>query len=121
MNPAETCAPAAPLISSRHRSIGDQFGQADTLDSIAAGYRYLGHYQEAIASYKQALNLYCEFGDRYDEADTLACLGDTHLDDGSPASAEAAWSRALTILDELGHPDAAQVRKKLDRLADAAH
>jgi hypothetical protein len=67
------------------------------------------------------LNLYREFGDRYDEADTLASLGDTHLADGAPASAEAAWSRALTILDELGHPDAAQVRKKLDRLADAAN
>jgi DNA-binding SARP family transcriptional activator len=106
---------------SLQREIGDQFGQADTLDSIAAGYRYLGHYQEAIAAYKQALNLYCEFGDRYDEADALASLGDTHLDDSSPASAEAAWSRALTILDELGHPDAAQVRKKLDRLADAAN
>jgi DNA-binding SARP family transcriptional activator/tetratricopeptide (TPR) repeat protein len=103
------------------REIDDQFGQADTLDSIAAGYRGLGHYQEAIAYYKQALDLYCEFGDRYDEADVLACLGDTHLADGVPASAGAAWGRALTILDELGHPDAAQVRKKLDRLADAAN
>lgn len=103
------------------REIGDQFGQADTLDSIAAGYRHLGDYQQAVAYYKQALSLYGEFGDRYDEADTLACLGDTQLADGAPAAAEAAWSRALTILDELGHPDAARVRKKLDRLADAAN
>jgi tetratricopeptide (TPR) repeat protein len=102
------------------REIGDQFGQADTLDSIAAGLRHLGRNQEAIAYYKQALHLYSEFGDRYDEADTLACLGDTHLADGAPACASAAWNRALTILDELGHPDAAQVRKRLDRLADAA-
>ena len=100
------------------REIDDQFGQADTLDSIAAGYRHLGHYQEAIAYYQQALHLYREFGDRYDEADALACLGDIHLADGAPASADAAWRSALTILDELDHPEAAQLRKKLDSLAD---
>ncbi|WP_328338637.1 hypothetical protein [Micromonospora sp. NBC_00421] len=29
-------------------------------------------------------------------------------------AAQAAWRRALDVLDRLGHPDAAQVRQRLD-------
>lgn len=98
------------------KELGDQFGQADTLDSIASAYRRIGDFHMAIDYYHQALQLYREFGDRYDEADTLACLGDTHLAYGDRASAEAAWRSARTILDELGHPQAGQVREKLESL-----
>ncbi len=45
-----------------------------------------------------------------------ACLGDTYLAAGDSASARAAWDNALAILDDLGHPDAAQVREKLKTL-----
>jgi DNA-binding SARP family transcriptional activator len=95
------------------REIGDQFGQADTLDSIASAYRRIGDRQKAIGFYHQALRLYREFGDRYDEADTLTCIGDIHVADGDHTSAQAAWQNAYTILDELGHPQAAQVQEKL--------
>jgi DNA-binding SARP family transcriptional activator len=103
-----------------HRETGDRFGQADTLDSIAMAYHHLGRYQEAAAYYRQALDLYHDLGGRYDEAESLAYLGDTHLAAGDTAAAGAAWQRALTILDELGHPDAARVREKLEKLASMA-
>jgi DNA-binding SARP family transcriptional activator len=102
------------------KEMGDRFGQADTLDSIASAYRDLGDFQRAIDFYHQALHLYREFGDRYYEADTLACLGDTHFAYGDPASAEAAWRSARTILDELGHPQAGQVKEKLEGLTGTA-
>jgi tetratricopeptide (TPR) repeat protein/transcriptional regulator with XRE-family HTH domain len=102
------------------REINDQFAQADTLDSIATAYRTLGRHQEAIAHYQQAVLVYRDFGHRYSEADTLVCLGDTHLEGANPAAAREAWRRALVILYELRHPDAAQVRDKLGKLAKTA-
>jgi hypothetical protein len=52
-------------------------------------------------------------GDRWGEADTLVNLGDAHDATGASHAARAAWHRALTILDELDHPDANRVRAKL--------
>lgn len=44
-------------------------------------------------------------------ADAHHRLGDTHLAAGDPDAARAAWRQALSTLDELGHPDAGQVRR----------
>jgi tetratricopeptide (TPR) repeat protein len=103
-----------------HKEIDDQFGLAETLHSVASAYQHLGRHPEAVAHYRQALSLCREFGDRSQEADTLACLGDTHLSGGNPVAAREAWQLALAILGELGHPQAAQVRGKLENLMDTA-
>jgi DNA-binding SARP family transcriptional activator/tetratricopeptide (TPR) repeat protein len=99
------------------REIDDRLGQADTLDSIARAHRFLAGYDQAIACYQQALHLYRESGDRYNEADTLQSLGDTYLAADDPGSAASAWQNALTILDELGLPEAGGLRAKLGKLA----
>jgi hypothetical protein len=59
--------------------------------------------------------MFRELGDRFNEADVLAHLGDYHRDTGDPAAAIQHWRRALAILDELHHPNAAKVRAKLAR------
>jgi DNA-binding SARP family transcriptional activator len=100
------------------REIGDHFGLADTLGSIASADQHLGRHQEAVAHYQEALQLFREFGARHGEADTLSCLGDAYLAYGHPAAARKAWHRALAIFFELGHPDASQVRGKIDNLDD---
>jgi DNA-binding SARP family transcriptional activator/tetratricopeptide (TPR) repeat protein len=94
---------------------GDQVGRAETLHSIASACHHLGRYQEAVEGYLQALDLSHELGLRYTEV-ILADLGDAHLANGQSAAAAAAWQRALAILDELGLPQAMQVREKLDNL-----
>jgi hypothetical protein len=43
-------------------------------------------------------------------------VGDTHHAAGDLDAAGTAWRRALTVLDDLAHPDADQVRAKLDAL-----
>ncbi|MFC6063742.1 AfsR/SARP family transcriptional regulator [Streptomyces ochraceiscleroticus] len=96
------------------KELGDRFDQADTWDSLGFVYRHLDRCQEAIACYEQALDLYREIGDQYNEADTLCSLGDSHYAIGETQAALAAWRHALTILDSLSHPDAAQVRAKLN-------
>jgi DNA-binding SARP family transcriptional activator len=99
---------------------GDQAGRAQTLDSIASACHHLGRYQEAVARYLQAADLSHELGLRYYEAGILGRLGDVHGANAQSASAAAAWQRALAILDELGLPEAMQIREKLDQLAAVA-
>ncbi|WP_188316351.1 hypothetical protein [Solihabitans fulvus] len=44
-------------------------------------------------------------------------LGDVHQAVGNHDAARESWRRAHTILSELRHPDAEQVRAKIDELA----
>jgi DNA-binding SARP family transcriptional activator/tetratricopeptide (TPR) repeat protein len=97
---------------------GDQHGQADTWDSIGYAHHLLGEHEQAIAGYRRAIELYRATGGRHGEADSLARLGDAHLAGGDRAAATLAWRQALTILDELGHPGAEELRAKLGHRRD---
>ena len=44
-------------------------------------------------------------------------IGETHLDADDPSGARDAWNQALSILEELGNPEAEKVRAKLAKLA----
>ncbi|MGN9907517.1 BTAD domain-containing putative transcriptional regulator [Phytohabitans sp. LJ34] len=96
-----------------HRTLDHRHGQATTWDSLAYAHHHLGALQHAVACYDEAVRLYRDLGDRYREAETLARLGDTHHAADDARAARSAWQRALEILDELGHPDADQVRARL--------
>jgi DNA-binding SARP family transcriptional activator/tetratricopeptide (TPR) repeat protein len=95
------------------KELGDRFGQAETWDSLGYAHHHLGRHARAITCYQTAIELYREFDHRYSEADTLASLGDAQHAAGDLESARTAWRRALDVLDQLGHPDAAEVRAKL--------
>ncbi|HZM80280.1 MAG TPA: BTAD domain-containing putative transcriptional regulator [Candidatus Limnocylindrales bacterium] len=97
------------------RETGHRYGQASTWHSLGFAHHHLGHYDEAAACYGHAINLHRATGDRYREAETLVHLGDSHFAaDGGAAAARASWQKAVAILDRIGHPDAEQVRAKLD-------
>ena len=68
---------------------------------------------QAIAHGQEALRIFRTLGDRYDEAEILTHLGDALQASGDHQAACNAWHQALAILDDLQHPDAAQVRAKL--------
>jgi DNA-binding SARP family transcriptional activator/tetratricopeptide (TPR) repeat protein len=99
------------------RQMGDRFGQAATSDTLGYAHHHLGHHRQAVIHYQQALDLSRTLGDRYHEAVVLIHLGDLHRDAGAPAAAHAAWQGALETLEQLGHPDAEQVRAKLRQAA----
>jgi tetratricopeptide (TPR) repeat protein len=92
------------------RAVGDRQGRADTCDSLGYIHHQLGDHRRAIACFEQALDLFTATGDRYSEASTLGHLGDSHHAAGDPDTARTAWRGALTILRQLGHPDAERVR-----------
>ncbi|MEQ7007498.1 BTAD domain-containing putative transcriptional regulator [Actinopolymorpha sp. B17G11] len=99
-----------------HQELGNRSGEANTWDSIGLAHHRSGNHTDAITCYQASLRLTRELEVRYSEADTLRRLGDAHLAAGEPSAAGAAWRQSLTILDQIDHPDAAQVRALLDAL-----
>jgi tetratricopeptide (TPR) repeat protein len=73
----------------------------------------LGRLDEAIAYYQEALARHQAAGHRLYQASVWIHLGDVHRDAGRPADAGSAWRAALAILDDLGHPEAAEVLARL--------
>jgi tetratricopeptide (TPR) repeat protein len=103
------------------RQTGDRHGEANTWDSLGYIHHHLGRHRQAASCYRRALELFKKIGDRYDEADTLTRLGDTYCAAGHPEAGRRTWQHALTILDELGHPDADRVRGKLTVVSGAGN
>ncbi|WP_165449546.1 AfsR/SARP family transcriptional regulator [Krasilnikovia cinnamomea] len=96
-----------------HGEADDYPGQADTWDTLGFASHQLGDYAEATTCYERALALWRRLGDRYEVATTLLRLGDTRQAAGDAAAAGALWREAGGILDDLGHPQAAQLRDRL--------
>jgi tetratricopeptide (TPR) repeat protein len=102
------------------RELGDRYGEAETSGSLAVAHHHLGDHRRAAEYYRAAATLYRESGSRGGEAVSYAGLGDIHYASGRLDHARDAWNFALSVLDELGHPLAADVRRKLDLLRSAA-
>jgi tetratricopeptide (TPR) repeat protein/DNA-binding XRE family transcriptional regulator len=99
-----------------NEEVGSRHVDGYIWDSLGYVEHHLGNFSEAIACYERALGIVREFVDRALEAEVLTHLGDARHASGRPAQAREAWQQALAILDELGHPDADQVRAKLASL-----
>ena len=99
-----------------HRDLGNQAGESATLDSLGHAYHHLGRHREAIECYRQALALLRTIRYRWEEACTLSRLGDTQHAAGDDDAARDAWEQAQALFDDLQHPDAEQVRRKLKAL-----
>jgi DNA-binding SARP family transcriptional activator/Tfp pilus assembly protein PilF len=95
------------------RESGNRHLQGIVWDSVGFAQHHLGNHQQAAGCYERALALHRESGERYYEAEVLAHQGDNHYAIGDLDAADGAWQQALAILEELGHPDADDVRRKL--------
>lgn len=102
------------------RELGDRYGEAETSRSLAVAHQQLGDHRSAAECYRAAAALYRDSGSRGGEAVSYAGLGDLHHATGRLDNARDAWSVALPVLEQLGHPLAAEVRRKLDLLTPAA-
>jgi DNA-binding SARP family transcriptional activator/Flp pilus assembly protein TadD len=103
------------------KEIGYRTNEAYTWDSLGYAYHRLGQHRPAIDCYQHSIDLYQQLGNRRLEAEALTNLGGVRLDAGDPAGARAAWRAALTILEDLDHADADQVRARLGLPSHRGH
>jgi tetratricopeptide (TPR) repeat protein len=106
------CAKALALF----RTAGDRASEAATLDSLGGAHLQLDHRADAVACYRQAIEVLGGAGDLDGRAEILTHLGDALQAAGDSVAASEAWQRALAILEDLHHPSAEHVRSKLDWL-----
>jgi tetratricopeptide (TPR) repeat protein len=96
-----------------NRKIGDRQSEPPIWDTLGYAHYHLGRHAEAATCYHRSLELFDELGYRYRKAAVLGYWADALLAAGDLQAARDAWRQALAILDDLQHPDAAQVRAKL--------
>jgi tetratricopeptide (TPR) repeat protein len=111
---ALTCGEQAVRI---FRELGNQAGEAAAWDSLGEVRHLIGHHAEAIACYQRANDMFRRLDNAYYEAVTLMNIAETQSAVGDLRAARTSWQQALAILDDLHHPDADQVRAKLQDLA----
>ena len=110
---AITCCGAAYELQCE---LGDNHGQAGTLDTIGYAHHRLGQHAQAVDCYQQAVTFLRGAGYSYELGIVLRHLGDARRAMGDSAGAADAWREALGLLDGLHHPDADEVRAKLGEL-----
>ena len=86
---------------------------ASQWDSLGFSYIGLRDTERALACFRESLTRYRQTANFRHQATVLTHIGDAHWQAGDTVAATEAWRQALAILDELGHPDAEQVRAKL--------
>jgi len=95
------------------KEIGNRRSEADTWDTLGYVHYRLGQWTEAVSCYRRGLELEERYGNRYHQAVVLYHIGDCLEPAGDRPAARQAWRQSLSILDDLGHPDATGVRLRL--------
>ncbi|WP_027269285.1 tetratricopeptide repeat protein [Leptolyngbya sp. PCC 6406] len=96
--------------------IGNAQGKAATLHCIAILKANQGDVEGAIALYQQSLAIKERIGDAQGKASTLSFLGELIAQRGEVDRGIAQLQESVTIYEKIGSPDAAGVRKVLERV-----
>jgi tetratricopeptide (TPR) repeat protein len=94
-------------------ALGDPQGEADAWEALGYTYQRMRRHAEAERCFRTGLVVARRAGDRCREAELLTRLGDTAAAEHQVNRARSAWHRALSILDEVGHPQADRLRGRL--------
>jgi tetratricopeptide (TPR) repeat protein len=104
---------SALALCRRH---GDVFGQADSLENLAAIAKETGERAQALTHYEQALVLWHDLDNTYRQAGALTHIGDLHADLEHPEDARHAWRRAVELYRRQKlHAAATRVEERLAR------
>jgi DNA-binding SARP family transcriptional activator len=95
------------------RRAGDRIAEAEAELVLTDLLGRLDRHAEAVAAGERGLAIFQQLGDRHGQAKCLRQLGAAARALGEPARSRAHWQAALTICDELGLPEAADVRAEL--------
>jgi tetratricopeptide (TPR) repeat protein len=103
-------------VLDHRRALNDPHGVAALLHNLGETYVSAGRFATAVAYLEEANEINHATRTPWFQAKTLEMLGVALLGTNQPERARECWTRALTIMDRLGHPLAARVRDRLDEL-----
>jgi CHAT domain-containing protein/tetratricopeptide (TPR) repeat protein len=83
------------------RTLGDQKGIAETLNTMGVGYEYIGEYKKALDLYQQSLELRQEIGDIRGEAEALHNIGVYYYRTGDLSKALEYYDRIIPLWEEI--------------------
>ncbi|MFD5631383.1 BTAD domain-containing putative transcriptional regulator [Streptomyces sp. NPDC127072] len=98
------------------RAIGNRWVEGVTLDILGTVHRRLRRHDEALEQYRQALETHRDVSNRWGEGHTLGHVGEVYLAAGRLESARTTWKQAQAIFEEFDHPDAEDMRRRVDSL-----
>jgi len=101
------------------REIGDRRGEGNALGNLGNAYSSLGEYRRGIEYHEQALQIAREIGDRRGEGNTLWNTSLALDKIGDRKKAIECAEASLRIRDEIEDPNAAMVRKQLEKWRSA--
>lgn len=101
------------LALSRYRDLGDPHGQARALNGLGEVARAAGDPARALAAHAEAHQHASKIGQRHEQARADRGLGHAHHDLGDAERARVQWRQALALYEELGVPEANEVRTHL--------
>ncbi|NYJ32878.1 ATP-binding protein [Nocardiopsis aegyptia] len=102
--PADTWLPAQRVGLESARRMGDQYGEAITLDNLGIAYRHLFRLAEAEECFSAALRIFRDLGDTFGHARAANGLGVAHMFAHHVDDAEACFEQALERAGELDNP-----------------
>jgi tetratricopeptide (TPR) repeat protein len=91
----------------------DRFGEAEALNGLGEAYLAASQPGQARTAHLRALDLASQTDDRFEQARAHAGLAGCHQATGDPAQALGHWHEALSLYDDLGTPEAGQIRARL--------
>ncbi len=100
----------ARMIACENR---DRFGEAEALNALGEAYLATSEPDNARAAHTRALDLATQTGDKYEQARAHTGLGRSRQAASDPAQALDHWHEALALYDDLGTPEADQIRTQL--------
>lgn len=98
------------------RALEGPLGQSDVLTYIGRVHRRQHRHEQALVHLREALEIGDRLGERRNVAATLYELGLTERERGAGEPAREYWRRALAIFEDLGLPEAAEVKTLLNGL-----
>ncbi len=98
------------------RDLGDPQGQAKVFNGLGEVARETGDPMRALAAHAEAHQHASKIGQRHEQARADRGLGHAHHDLGNAEQAWEHWRQALALYEELGVPEADEVRASLAAL-----
>ena len=99
-----------------YRDLGDPGGQAKSLNGLGEAARAAGDPRDALTAHAEAHTHAGKIGHQHEQARACAGLARAHHDLGDADQAREQWRQALALYEELGVPEADEVRAHLSAL-----